>query len=635
MRTEPADTAFHHLRTAPLATVDRGDLAIAMRSSRVMRGWIDTIDIVCARRARELAAADGAESAESMLIDNGRRSGREAQATGQRETICSQVPDLEVALAAGAVSTDHIDALARAAKNLTDAERADLFAMGPMLASEAAVAHVESFSRTCSDMAALVHHQHHPDDDSGELDRKRAASKISRWVDRITGMHNTTISLDPLRDAQLWQLLDAEIARQKQLNGNSGTPFSLLQVQALFAALNHAHQRATAAPTDTAPEPSHADRNTGSPDNGQSTTDAAPGSDPDGTTPETGSDARVRNTDGIHDANDASDPGDAPARNTSGIHNTNDADDADGADGAAARDANDPAASASPDQADPQRVNNAAADSPPDVADDADDADDADGSNDAAARDANDPAASASPDQADPRRVNNAAADSPPDADHRPPLPGRDANIAPSGAELCRPAPTPAGYSQPAIPDVYVHIDLITLLHGPHAGTISELSNGVPIPVSTIRRLCCDANIIPIVLNGNGELLDVGREHRTATRAQRRALRALYRTCAHPHCTVPFDNCRIHHIQPWEHGGRTDLRNMIPLCEAHHHQVHEGGWTITMTPNRHTTWHHPTGTTQTASPDRQPNRLPTSAPLRSGAPQPDLTISETYQPMLC
>jgi len=153
--------------------------------------------------------------------------------------------------------------------------------------------------------------------------------------------------------------------------------------------------------------------------------------------------------------------------------------------------------------------------------------------------------------------------------------------------------------------------------------------------VSTIRRLCCEANIIPVVFNGKGELLDVGREHRTATRAQRRALRALYRTCAHPHCTVAFDNCRIHHIHWWENGGRTDLPNMIPLCETHHHQVHEGGWSITMAPNRHTTWHHPTGAKQTARPDRQPPRIPRVSLPTTAIRQPDATSNDIYQPMLC
>ena len=73
------------------------------------------------------------------------------------------------------------------------------------------------------------------------------------------------------------------------------------------------------------------------------------------------------------------------------------------------------------------------------------------------------------------------------------------------------------------------------------------------LPPDTVRRMCCDANIIPIVLGGDGVPLDHGRNRRLATAEQRWALRAMYRTCGHPGCTVRFDDCRIHHVQWWEH----------------------------------------------------------------------------------
>jgi hypothetical protein len=98
------------------------------------------------------------------------------------------------------------------------------------------------------------------------------------------------------------------------------------------------------------------------------------------------------------------------------------------------------------------------------------------------------------------------------------------------------------------------------------------------------------------VLNGEGEILDVGRSERTANRQQRRALRAMHRTCGHPDCTVGFSACRIHHIKWWwKHLGSTDIDNLLPLCERHHHLVHEGGWILTMTPDRATTWTRPDG----------------------------------------
>ena len=146
-----------------------------------------------------------------------------------------------------------------------------------------------------------------------------------------------------------------------------------------------------------------------------------------------------------------------------------------------------------------------------------------------------------------------------------------------------------------AVPEVSVLIDYDTLLDGLHHASTCETSDGESLPVETLRRLCCDANVVPVVMSGDGEALAVGRQCRTATRAQRRALRAMYRTCAHPQCTVAFDACRIHHVVFWFHGGVTDLDNLIPLCELHHHLVHEGGWTLTLSPDRRTVWRTPDG----------------------------------------
>ncbi|CAN5582213.1 hypothetical protein BH23ACT3_BH23ACT3_17680 [soil metagenome] len=97
-------------------------------------------------------------------------------------------------------------------------------------------------------------------------------------------------------------------------------------------------------------------------------------------------------------------------------------------------------------------------------------------------------------------------------------------------------------------------------------------------------------------MGGNGVPLDVGQKRRLATRAQRQALRAMYTTCAHPQCWRPFSWCRIHHVVWWELGGDTDLANLLPLCDQHHHQVHEGGWSLSMTPDRIVTWRTPGGT---------------------------------------
>jgi hypothetical protein len=156
-----------------------------------------------------------------------------------------------------------------------------------------------------------------------------------------------------------------------------------------------------------------------------------------------------------------------------------------------------------------------------------------------------------------------------------------------------------AGEPGQRVVELSVLIDLDTLVDGLHPDSVCELSDGTPLPVATVRRMACGAEIIPIVLDGDGRALDVGRGKRLATEPQRQALRAMHRTCIHPDCQVPVDECRIHHIVPWEQGGSSDLDNLAPLCEAnkHHQLVHQGGWSLCLTPDRIATWTRPDGTT--------------------------------------
>ena len=99
-----------------------------------------------------------------------------------------------------------------------------------------------------------------------------------------------------------------------------------------------------------------------------------------------------------------------------------------------------------------------------------------------------------------------------------------------------------------------------------------------------------------VAKNGNGVALEHGRARRVATAAQRRALRAMYRTCGHPHCQVGFADCDIHHVVPWQCGGVTDVANLLPLCSKHHHLVHEGGWHLALHPDRTIELRRPDGT---------------------------------------
>jgi hypothetical protein len=311
--------------------------------------------------------------------------------------------DLEDALGDGKVSAGHLDAIAAATKRLDDELKAKFLEHEKELLEKALTESVDAFTRRCRQLARrLVAAATAGKSDAEELDAQRKRSRVKRWVDKITGMHHTHLELDPIRDAALWSVVDAQLARLRQNDGNAKTPWSQMQVNAFIAAVEA----------------------------------------------------------GLDNGNGDGNGGDAGRR----------------------------------------------------------------------------------------------------------------------------------------VPEVTVLVDWQTLISGLHDSGVCETEDGIPLPVSTVRRMCCDAEVLPAVLGGDGEVLDAGRSKRTANRQQRRALRAMHRTCGHRDCAVAFSACRIHHIRWWwKHRGLTDIDNLLPLCEKHHHLVHEGGWTLTMTPDRTTTWTRPDG----------------------------------------
>lgn len=458
-------SALDALVAANLARIERDELRYLISVAARVQGWLDSFDVGCARRARELADDGVAESAESLFSAAGKRSSEEASRIKVRADALdefggptagsssdptsahgapgdetgagdAEADSFERALRDGRISAGHVDAIGHATRRLDVDARAEFHRHLEPLRAAALVERVEVFARRCRALAQRIVAAQ-ATSDADELDRQRKNSTVKRWVDKITGMHHTSLELDPIRDAQLWSIVNAHLTSMVQADGNAKTPWMEMQVDAFLAA-------ATGAFT---PDP-----------------------DPDS-------------------------PNGAGARADALAHE---------------------------------------------------------------------------------RRV----------------------------------------------PEIGVLLDYGTLVNGLHDHSICETDDGVPLPVSTVRRLCCDAEIIPIMLGGDGVPLDMGRSVRTANRRQRWALRAVYRTCAHPDCTMPFSACKAHHVRWWWRDlGPTDLDNLIPLCERHHHLVHEGGWRLTMTPDRVTTWTRPDGVVahhgRTTDRAPGPHRSPTSKPAPS------------------
>jgi hypothetical protein len=125
--------------------------------------------------------------------------------------------------------------------------------------------------------------------------------------------------------------------------------------------------------------------------------------------------------------------------------------------------------------------------------------------------------------------------------------------------------------------EVVVHVDADSLA-SEQVRSCSEIEDGPGLAPETVRRLGCDAAIVPVLERG-GETLSVGRRRRLVTPGLRRALRRRDRGCRFPGCTHQRF-LHAHHIRHWAHGGGTDLDNLVHLCSYHHRLVHEGGFTV-------------------------------------------------------
>ncbi|WP_121253333.1 HNH endonuclease signature motif containing protein [Nocardioides ferulae] len=121
-----------------------------------------------------------------------------------------------------------------------------------------------------------------------------------------------------------------------------------------------------------------------------------------------------------------------------------------------------------------------------------------------------------------------------------------------------------------------------------------HLAGGEPLSAGAVRRLACDAELIPVVLGSASEVLDVGRANRLVTPGIWRALVARDRHCAHPGCRRPPDACDAHHIVHWADGGPTSLDNLVLLCRTHHTLTHHTAWTVSIDPTtRRPVWTPP------------------------------------------
>ena len=189
-----------------------------------------------------------------------------------------------------------------------------------------------------------------------------------------------------------------------------------------------------------------------------------------------------------------------------------------------------------------------------------------------------------------------------------PDLRGAAARRADALVEVCRlalrTAELPTNGGQP--PQISITIDLDDLRNDVKPGI---LDTGQAISAAALRRIACDAQIIPIVLDGAGVPIDVGRARRLFTSAARTAILTRDGGCAFPGCDRPPRWTDVHHIISWFDGGPTDRDNGVALCGYHHRYIHrqgDDGWQIRIGHNGHPEFLPPTSIDPTRTPRRNP-----------------------------
>jgi hypothetical protein len=141
-----------------------------------------------------------------------------------------------------------------------------------------------------------------------------------------------------------------------------------------------------------------------------------------------------------------------------------------------------------------------------------------------------------------------------------------------------------------------------------HAATRFDVNGVNTFPIELLARYRERAKFVAALVDHDGKLIDLGRKvrtpdrlleslrhpatldlgrtRRTASADQHLATRVMYRTCAIPRCRVPAHRCELHHLREWEHGGPTDLDNLVPICPHHHDRIHADGWTLHLADDR-------------------------------------------------
>jgi hypothetical protein len=134
-------------------------------------------------------------------------------------------------------------------------------------------------------------------------------------------------------------------------------------------------------------------------------------------------------------------------------------------------------------------------------------------------------------------------------------------------------------------PTVMVHVNARDLLtkNGVNLSGVGWI-DGVDAPISmrTITQMIDNGGMQPVFIGANGAVLGLGSKTRCFTPQQRKAITARDGGCVIDGCECPPQWTEVHHVVPWQYGGKTEITNGVLLCWYHHHSLATSGWQIRM-----------------------------------------------------
>ena len=199
--TSAVDNRFARMRAAEgtFADAPRHVIEVALQDCSHLSSWVESVRLAALNRLQTLADGDTSIDPEAVAAVAARTSRRNASAAARRAKVTSQMPTLGEGLSTGAITPDHVDAVAQALARLEPDERALLAEVADWIKAAASRSTPEQLTKLLQQRARQLS----TDDGIARLERQRRNIYLRWWLDKNSGMLHLHGEYDPESGATL------------------------------------------------------------------------------------------------------------------------------------------------------------------------------------------------------------------------------------------------------------------------------------------------------------------------------------------------------------------------------------------------------------------------------------------------